>query len=174
MSENASTGAETGSEGVTPATTPETPAVESVDQLPDFAKKMISDLRNEAAKHRTSKGEAVEAVKTEVTQGFEAKLAESNAAHEATKGKLAVAETNLLKLKVALDGKFPVDKVLAVADLLKGNSLEELKAHAETLKSLFGSTGEAAVDPTQGQGGAQVPANADEAFSQYMLGFLNK
>lgn len=169
MSEEASTGSETA-----PATTPATPTTpQTVDQLPDFAQSMISDLRTEAAKHRVAKGEAVEATRTEVTQAFEAKLAESSTAHEATKAELDKASLNLARLKAAVSAGVPTDKVFEFASLLQGSNDEELAAHAVKVKSLLGvQTSSAAVDPSVGQSGGGAASGAD--FSSFVLSMLNK
>lgn len=175
MSETVSTGTETAAV-VAPATTAAvTPAVQTiatVDQLPEFAKSMISDLRNEAAKYRTAKGEAVEAAKTEVSSAFDAKLAESNTAHEATKAELNKASLNLARLKAAVAAEVPTGKLIEFASLLQGSNDEELKAHATQVKGLLGIASTSAVDPSVGQSGNGAAEGDD--FSQYVLSMLNK
>ena len=69
------------------------------------------------------------------------------------------------KLKAAIEAGIANDKVLDFADLLKGDNPEELKSHADKLKSLFTnneqkSEKQAATDPTQGQGNS-LPLNGD-------------
>ncbi len=175
MSETASTGTESAAETSTTegtTTAPATPAITTVDQLPDFAKTMISDLRSEAAKHRTAKVEAAEAAKTEVTRAFEAKLAESNTAHEATKDELAKASLNLGKVLAAVKVGVPTDRLLEFASLLQGSNDAELTAHAEKVKGLIGIQPAAAVDPSVGQSGGAGAEGAD--FSSFVLSMLNK
>lgn len=173
MSETVSTG----TEGAAPATaeTTVTPAVQTiatVDQLPEFAKSMISDLRSEAAKHRTAKGEAVEAAKAEVSSAFDAKLAESNTAHEATKAELNKASLNLARLKAAVAAEVPTDKLLEFASLLQGSNDAELKAHAAQVKGLLGVSATTAVDPSVGQSGNGAAQEGD--FAGYVLSLMNK
>jgi len=121
-----------------------TTEVTSVDGLPDFAKTMISELRSEAAKHRTSKGEAVEAAKTEVQATlqaeFDAKLAEAVKATETVKAEASQYQTELTKLKTALGAvdETVLDRATKFAGLLHGVTEDEIKAQAEEVKGLLG------------------------------------
>lgn len=177
MSETTSTG-----EG-TPAvpTAPVEPT--TVDELPEFARNIITGLRQENAKHRTAKSEAVEAAKLEAQTAFEATLAESTTAHEATRGELAGAQTELLKLqaalstpgvlKAALAAENPGEYLAEFASLLQGSNAEEIAAHAGRVTGLLGNapTHTPAVDPSQGlgDGGALTP---DDPFTSFMTGLL--
>lgn len=144
--------------------TPVVPEIKDEKELPaDILRKLLKEANDEAAATRVKKNEAVEAAKTEVTTEFEAKLTESNTAHEATKVKLATSSHEYDKLVTAIEAGVPTDKVTAFASALQGSTPEELKAHAETLKTLFGVTASknSAVDPTAGAGNTALPLNGD-------------
>src|SRR6187200_739246 len=117
MSEDASTGTESGnaSEGTPPA------APEQPTKTTEWYESELARVRNEAASNRVKGNEKAEAARTQVTQEFEAKLAESSTAHETTKSKLSQAEAKIAKLSVALKSGVSVDKVEAFAGLLQGN-----------------------------------------------------
>jgi hypothetical protein len=188
MSDEASTtGA--GTDGSAPSATPSTPdttpvtpeasaPITTVEQLPEFAQKMISDLRAEAAAHRVKGNDAVKAKETELTQAFEAKLAESNTAHEATKAELGRANLILEKLEATLNLKVPTEQVVSFAQLLQGSNAEEIQAHAQqvlkTFTGLGGSLGRSsAVDPTQSLSGGNANQGGGD-FASYIVGMLDK
>lgn len=166
MTETVSTGSE-GTEGTPPVSTPTT-----VEQLPEFARNLITNLRQENAKHRTSKTEAVEAAKLEAQTDFETKLSESTNAHEATKGELGQTKLELAKLTAAINAGVPVDKLLTFASRLNGSTEEELKADAEEAKKLYGVTSDSPVDPSAGQGSNGGDPNTD--FSSYVMSLFDK
>jgi hypothetical protein len=178
MSDDASTNAQTGT-GDTGATTPPTPAppaaqpteINSVEQLPEFAQNMIRDLRAEAARHRTAKGDAVKTRETELNQEFETKLAESNTAHEATKADLARVNLEMAKLGAAIRAGVPSDKLATFAGLLQGSNKDELDAHAKSILSTFGGFTQGAVDPSQAlNSGGQTDGNS---FHEFILSKLD-
>jgi len=160
-----------GTGSVTPPVTPTEPT--TVEQLPEFARNLITGLRQENAKHRTSKTEAVEAAKLEAQTAFEAQLAASNTEHEATKGELGTSKLELAKLQAAINSGIPTDKLLTFASRLVGSTEEELKADAEEAKKLYGVTSDSAVDPSQGRGGA-TGGNADTDFGSYVMSLFDK
>jgi len=155
------------------ATTPS-----KVEDLPEFAQNLIKDLRNENAAARVKKNEAVESSKSEVTKEFEAKLAEADTAHTASKVELLRVQTDRAKAELALEtllGDETAKKVRGFARAIQGADEEEMKAHATELKSLFGISGEketpSAVDPTQGYNGAQTQS---DDFGSFIQGLWNK
>lgn len=183
MSETASTGAEanatTSGEGAPQAPAQVTAPVEvtTVEQLPEFAQKLITQLRQENAAARVKTNEKVEGAKLKTTQEFEAALAESNTNHETTKAQLAAASMTLAKLDAAVAAGIPSDKLEAVVSRLNGNTPEELKADVEVVKALF-NIGEPAprtpaVDPSQGKGATQATESGD-AFTDMLMGLWNE
>lgn len=154
-------------------------ANENVEVLPDWAREQLSKANAQAAKYRTEKKEAVEKAINETTQSFEERVKELEAQLEEKDGEISSGRTEVEKLKAAIGAGVANDKVLAFADLLKGDSPEELASHAEELKELFGSEPEkpkkeTATDPSQGSGGStSVPLNGDHLL-QSVLNVINK
>lgn len=114
----------------TATTTTEPPATETGDKPVAWYKSELEKVRKEAAGHRTSKNDAVEAAKTEVTDEWTAKF-------EKVEGEKDQLQVSYLKLMAALpqDQK---ESVVKFASLLQGDSAEALEAHAEEVRSLFG------------------------------------
>ena len=124
--------------------------------------KALADANAEAAKYRVEKKEAVEAAKQEVTESFNARIAELEAELSAKDSDAVTARNDAAKLRATIKAGIDADKALDFADLLKGETEDELVSHAETLKNLFatdnpGATKQAPVDPSQGLTGKTVP-----------------
>jgi hypothetical protein len=141
----------------------ETKATEGTAELPDWARKEVSTANAEAAKYRV-KAQTVEAeVRAELEKKFQEDLklvSDEKSAALTERDKYAA---NYEKLVVALDVKVPGESAVEFSKLLQGSNADEFKAHAETLKGMFGTGSKPrAVDPSQGLGGgnADDPANA--------------
>lgn len=124
--------------------------------------KAVADANAEAAKYRVEKKEAVEAAKQEVTESFNARIAELEAELTAKDSDATAARADATKLRAAIKADIETSKVLDFADLLKGETEDELVSHAESLKNLFASdnpgvTKQPPVDPSQGVTGKTVP-----------------
>ena len=148
---------------------------EQNDVLPDWAREKLSKANAEAAKYRTEKNEAIEAAKAEVASEYQSKIAALEAqigeAVEAKAGSDSVVE----KLKATINAELAADaeKAFAFADLLKGDTPEELSSHAEQLKKLFiteqaPAAKQSATDPSQGQSGKPLPLNGDPLLEAVM------
>ncbi|MEV7282586.1 hypothetical protein [Streptomyces sp. NPDC093111] len=116
------------------------------DGLPEWARKELVKVRNEAAGYRTRLRDA----ETKLSQAkspeeFEAALTE-------VKQQNAALERSLLVTRVA--GKFELPEILA--DALKGDTPEELEAHAKALQALVAPP----VAPTLS--GGLTPADEDD------------
>lgn len=145
------TEAETSAE--TPAETPEVAvAPETEDALPQWAREKLTKANNEAAKYRVQAKEAAEQVKA--AEGLTAQIAELSDAKAALAAELESARVGNLKLQAALSVGIPGESATEFAELLKGETPEEIQTHAEKVKELFGvKKSDRAVDPTQGLGG---------------------
>lgn len=131
----------------------------------------VSDANAEAAKYRVEKKDAVEAAKQEVTESFNARIAELeaelNAKVTGAEEDAVTARTDAAKLRATIKAGIDTEKALDFAELLKGETEDELVSHAETLKGLFSEdkapvTKQGATDPTQGQVGKNtLPLNGD-------------
>ena len=147
-----------------------TTAVETEAGVPDtspapevFSKEYVQELRNEAARYRTQKNDAVEHAKAAVAQEFEAKLTEKDTQFGELQTQYNQARLELEKLYIALESEVPSNKVRAFAAILQGDDTDSISASAAAAKELFvGLAPSPAIDPTQGSGGSgAVPLNGD-------------
>jgi len=148
-------------DNLTPEATSAAAPVATAEQT--FSKEYVQQLRNEAARYRTEKNDAVEAAKAAVTADWEGKLAQEQSKAADLESKLGLADLTLTKVKTALSLGVPSDKVLAFAEILKGETEDEIKASAESAKELFGvaPVKAPATDPTQGSGNSHLALNGD-------------
>ena len=115
--------------------TPSQAAAESVNDLPDWAQKLIKDTRSEAAKYRKSVQEAETAAKA----AEEAKLAEQGefkALYEKAQAELAQAQeaakaAQLSQLRTQIGTKHSLPQ--ALIDRLQGEDAETIEADALSL-----------------------------------------
>lgn len=155
------------------ADTPETTQTTN-QELPDWARQKISEANAEAARYRTEKRDAVEAAKAEVEQSFQEKMAAADQALADAMAEAGAARLANERLTAAVNALIPDSKVVDFAELLQGETADELASHAEKLKELFGSTNDTpppppkATDPTQGQGGSTIPLNGDPVLRAVM------
>jgi len=169
MSETATpstaTGADNGTGKEAPATTQnaDLASVKSVDALPEWARNEIAEARQEAARFRVQKNEAVNEAKESVKTQFESQIADLQNKLGATEDELSSKNVELLKLHAAIEADIPTKYLAKFASLLKGSTVEELTAHAQEVKGLFGNTESPvrAVDPSQGSGNNNIPLNGD-------------
>lgn len=156
-------------------TTP-TPTSQDPDQLPQWARDQISEANAQAAKYRVEKNEAVQAAKDEVEQTWKSKVEELEAQLQGKSAEVDTARTEVIKLKAALEAGIDSDKVMTFASLLKGETEDELKSHAEEVKALFNAPApdpkDPPTDPSQGSGNP-LPLNGDPLLNAVM-GVINK
>ena len=149
-------------------TVPETPveAAESTDEtVPEWVREKLTKANNEAAKYRVQAKEASEKAMVEAESKFQDKLTALSDEKSAIAAELENVRLEHLRLKAAISVGIPGESASEFADLLKGSSEDELKAHAEKVKGLFGaSKSDRAVDPTQGLGEGDVVANSPGAM----------
>jgi hypothetical protein len=147
---------QTAPEGAEQEQTPEAekPAEEAPEskdaELPDWARSELSRVRSEAASYRTKLREAeakLEGAKT--PEEFEAAVTE-------LKNTNATLERSLTVTKVAAKHQLPSE----LAELLKGDTEEELAAHAKVLAKFAPAT---EIDPDDLSGGL-TPGGSDAAF----------
>lgn len=119
------------------------------DELPDWVKKELKDVRSEAANYRVQLREAqakLEGAKT--PEEFAAAIAEIST-------KNAELERSLMVTKVASKHELPAE----LAELLKGDDEATLEAHAKTLAALITPK----KDPESLTGGLS-PLSSDDDF----------
>jgi hypothetical protein len=144
-----------------------TPTPTQTSELPEWARKAISDANAEAAAKRVelrTKNDELTAANNKITTIG----AEKDAAVKAKTD----AETSLLKLTVALAAGIPGERAAAVAERLKGSTKEEIEADAKTLVETFGASFEpgapSATDPSQGQGGNANSGTPEGDMSNFL------
>lgn len=141
------------------AAAPETPVVA---QQETFSLDYVQGLRQEAAKYRTERNEAVEKAKAEVISDYEGKLSANEAAFNELQGQVSERSLELLKLKAVLAEGIPSEDVLEVASLIQGTDEATVSESVKRVKSLLDKAPktERPVDPSQGSGNV-LPLNGD-------------
>lgn len=138
----------------------------SPDALPEWARAQITKANNEAAKYRTKAKETEERVRFEVESEYEAQITALSDERAAIAADLNAARLDGMRLRAALAAGIPGESAVEFAELLKGETEEELAAHAEKVKGLMGTQRTArVVDRSQGLGGGNsAPADNFGAF----------
>ena len=146
---------ETTTETVTPAA-PEAPKQET------FSLDYVQGLRQEAAKYRTEKNEAVAAAKAELAAKYDQALAAKDSEFEAVRNDMSARELELVKLRAAIKAGIPSGDVLDVVDLVQGSDEESISESVARVKQLIGKapTRDRPIDPSQGSGNT-LPLNGD-------------
>lgn len=161
-------------QNVNPAETVPTQPAQNNDQLPDWARKAISDANGEAAASRLKAKTAAEDAKAEVTAQFNEQLQTLSGEKTAITAERDSATQNYNKLVAALGAGVPGETAVEFAALLQGNSAEEYKDHAEKLKGMFGAGGRVkAVDPSHGFNGTST-STPEDAFAALFKANLTK
>lgn len=138
-----------------------TPAVQV--QAPEvFSKEYVQELRNEAAKYRTEKNDAVERAKADVIKDYEVKLSDKEQAFSETQKELSERALELLKLKAVVSAGISSEDALDVVTLIQGSDEDSVSESVKRVKSLIGKAPEKdrPIDPSQGTGN-QLPLNGD-------------
>lgn len=142
------------------------PVTQEVTQVETFSKEYVQELRNEAAKYRNEKKDAVETARSEATAAAIAEY-ESKASLDAEKSaaignELSTTKLELLKLKSVLAAEIPSVDVLEVASLVQGSDEDTISQSVERVKALLGKAPARVLptDPSQGTGNV-LPLNGD-------------
>lgn len=145
----------------TPAATPAAPVAPET-----FSREYVEGLRQEAARYRTEKNEAVTAATAAVNQDWATKVTDIEAKLSALEADLGDAWVYAAKVEAAVAAGVPTDKLLGFVQILKGSDAASIKASVESAKALFGFNSQLATDPTQGSGGVPPLAlNGDELLA---------
>lgn len=144
--------------------------VKQQETLPDWARKQISEANAEAAKYRTERNNIEAETTAKLKAEFDAQLKTLSDEKSAITAERDTTALNYTKLGVALAAGVPGETAVKFADLLKGSNEDELKAHAEELKSMFGAPVKiAAIDPSHGASGGSSSGNStDDAWAALM------
>lgn len=150
---------------------------QNTDALPEWGRRAISDANAEAAKYRLKAQTAADEAKAETKAEYDKQLQALATEKTAIAAERDNAVTGLTKLKVAIAAEVPGEQAVVFADLLKGSTEDELKAHAAELKNMFGTPAgrQRATDKSQGAGGnasgVRTPA---ELFADMVQSNLKK
>lgn len=131
-----------------------------------FSKEYVQELRNEAAKYRNEKKDAVEAARTEAKseaiREYEAKLVDRDSALTEIQNELSSTKLELLKLKSVLAAEIPSADVLEVVALVQGTDEDTVSDSVNRVKALLGKTPQKdrPIDPSQGTGNP-LPLNGN-------------
>lgn len=136
--------------------------VQSVEDLPEWAREKLSKANAQAAKYRTEKNDAIAAATAKITDEFSEKLSESEGKYAELQSQYRAKQVELAKLKAVLDAGIPGSTAVEVAGLVHGASDEEITAHVATVKELLAKSvvKDRPVDFSQGSG-SPLPLNGD-------------
>ncbi|AGT14265.1 head scaffolding protein [Mycobacterium phage Adzzy] len=159
------------SDSTTPEGTPAgepTPVVTEKPMEPTpkvYDEAYVKELRQEAAKARVDKKDAVDAAVKLANDAHAAEIAARDTRITELENELGTAWIELQKLHTSLAAKVPSDKVLAFVEILQGTDAESIGESAKKNLELIGGFDRKPVpgfDPTQGFGGRDpLPLNGD-------------
>jgi len=139
-----------------------TPQQQEAVKQETFSLDYVQGLRQEAAKYRTERNEAVEKVKTDLQSQFESQLAAKDSEFGEIQSELSARQMELVKLKAILAAGIPTEDVMTVAELVQGDDETTVSESVERVKSLIGKAParDRPIDPSQGSGNS-IPLNGD-------------
>jgi hypothetical protein len=143
-------------------TTESVTATPEVNKPETFSLDYVQGLRQEAAKYRTEKNDAVAAAKAELAAQFDNALAAKDTEFEELKQNVSARELELIKLRAALAAGIPSEDVLEVVTLIQGDSEESISESVNRVKALIGKAPakDRPIDPSQGSSNS-IPLNGD-------------
>jgi hypothetical protein len=134
----------------------------SSDELPEWARKKLSEANAEAAKYRVKAQTVADEVRAELEQKHQAEFKSVLDEKSTVLSERDTATSNFDKLVVALQAGIPGESAVEFSKLLQGSNTEEFQAHAESLKKMFNpGTKPKATDPSQGLNGTSGMDPAD-------------
>lgn len=137
----------------------------NTQDLPDWARKAISEANSEAAKYRTKASAAADEAKAEVTATFNQQIQALSDEKSAITVERDTASSNYNRLVAALGAGVPGETAVEFAARLQGNNLEEFKADAEKLKAALGTGAKVKpIDHSAGLSG-ETKQTPEEAFA---------
>ncbi|AOT25468.1 head scaffolding protein [Mycobacterium phage BabyRay] len=151
--------------------TPSTPDNGQEPKVETFSREYVEGLRQEAAKYRNEKKDAVEAAKAEtraeVVREYEEKAAEKDGVINDLQSKLDASTLELTKLKAVVEAQIPVEDILDVVTLVQGTDEDTVSESVKRVKALLGKNAEhqSPVDYSQGTGGGVPPLNGDPVLN---------
>lgn len=147
--------------------------IKKIEDAPKWLQDELSRARDDAAKYRTRLRDAKSEVEAEVRSELSKEVDDLKTEVSDLKGKLTIAESEGLKLDAALAVGVPGEHLKAFAERLKGTTLDELKADAETAKKMFGAGTSRATDSSAGLGDSSN-VTPESAFGEFVKKSLKK
>lgn len=168
MAENTNTSDATANEGGDTASGSAAIEATKVAELPKWAQDELSRARNDAASYRARLKDAKSEVEADVRKEFDTKLTAAQNEKTELQNKLTDSQLFGLKIDAALAVGVPGDHLKAFADRLRGDTFDDIKKDAETIKQTFGvgATGRA-TDRTAGLGNDK-PSTPDDALGGFI------
>lgn len=154
---------------------------QDMQSLPQWARDAITTANDQAARNRIKAREAADTARAEVTAQVTAEFEQRLSALAADKDDIAVelgdARLALSRLRIALDAGIPGESATEFAALLRGGNEDELRAHADKVKAMFGVIGaqpDRPVDHSQGLGRDDVAVSPGDAFGAFIRSQLSR
>lgn len=158
----------------TQATENNNASTNNTQDLPDWARKAISEANSEAAKYRTKANTVADETKAEVTATFNQQIQTLSDEKSAITAERDKASSNYDRLVAALGAGVPGETAVEFAARLQGTNLEEFKADAEKLKATFGAGIKVKpIDKSAGLSG-ETTATPEEAFAALFQSNMRK
>lgn len=149
--------------------TPEVVTPKTEDDLPQWARDKLTKANSEAAKYRVQAKELAE--KAANSEELTTRITELSDEKAALAAELESARVGSMKLHAALSVGIPGESATEFADLLRGETAEDIQAHAEKVKELFGvKKSDRPVDPTQGMGG-EIPVDTAPGMARLQYAY---
>jgi hypothetical protein len=139
-----------------------TPVQQEAVKPETFSLDYVQGLRQEAAKYRTEKNDAVTAAKAELAAQYDNALAAKDTEFEELRQHVSARELDLIKLRAALAAGIPTEDVLEVVELVQGDTEESISESVNRVKALIGKapSKDRPIDPSQGSSNS-IPLNGD-------------
>lgn len=136
--------------------------VTTTEELPEWARKKLSEANAEAAKYRVKAQTVADEVRAELEKKHQEEFKSVLDEKSTVLAERDTAASKFDKLVVALQAGIPGESAVEFSKLLQGSNEEEFKAHAESLKKMFNpGTKPKATDPSQGLNGTSGMDPAD-------------
>ncbi|MDA3643787.1 hypothetical protein LZ318_11910 [Saccharopolyspora indica] len=156
--------------------TVDTPVAETTeDSVPSWVRGQITKANNEAAKYRQRAKDAEDKAQFEAEEKFGSQIKELTDAQAALTAELNNANLAISKLRAALAVGIPGESAAEFAELLQGETDNEIREHAEKVKELMASSSSKKprfTDPSQGLGGNAVASDPASNFGAFILNNL--
>lgn len=150
---------------------------QDMQALPQWARDAITTANDQAARNRIKAREAAETARAEVAAEFQERMSALAADKDDIALELGDARLDLSRLRIALGAGIPGESATEFAALLRGSNEDELRAHADKVKAMFGvisAQPDRPVDHSQGLGRDDVAVSPGDAFGAFIRSQLSR